>query len=175
MTNKKLIAGLIAMLIAVYGQANPAEEGKTIFMTRCAACHNVNKVMTGPALAGVDERRSMEWITKFVQSSQSLVKSGDKDAVALYQQFNRVQMPDHPDLTKDHIISIVEFIKSESKPVGEEKPPFAKPGTRPTGYKPLSLAKDYWIFLIYLGTIGMLIGVLLFAVHVNSFKQKNNE
>ena len=175
MNNKKLITYLIAMLIAVYGQAVPAEEGKTIFMTRCAACHNVNKVMTGPALAGVDQRRSREWITKFVQSSQSLVKSGDKDAVALYQKFNRVTMPDHPDLTKDHIKSIVEFIKSESKPVGDEKAPFAKPGTRPTGYKPLSLANDYLIFLVYLATVGILLGVLLFAVHVNSFKQKNNE
>jgi len=173
MTNKKLITGLIALLVAVYSQANPAEEGKTIFTSRCAACHNVNKIMTGPALAGVDQRRSMEWITKFIQSSQSLVKSGDKDAVALFQQFNRVPMPDHPDLTSDHIKSIVEYINSESKPIGEQTAPFAKPATRSTGYKPLSLTKDYLIFLVYLAIVGMLIGVLLLAVHVSGYNQKN--
>ncbi len=174
MINKKLITGIIVMFIAVNGKAGPAEDGKTIFMSRCAACHNVNKLMTGPALAGVDQRRSMEWITKFIQSSQSLVKSGDKDAVALYQQFNRVPMPDHPDLTKDHINSIVEFIKSESKPIGEQKAPFAKPGRRDSGYKPLSLSNDYLIFLVYLASVGILIAILLFAVHVNSLKRKSN-
>ncbi|HZI52782.1 MAG TPA: cytochrome c [Chitinophagaceae bacterium] len=172
MTNKKLFACLIVLFISLFVYANPVEDGKIIFTSRCAACHNVNKVLTGPALAGVDQRRSMEWITKFIQSSQSLVKSGDKDAVALFQQFNRVPMPDHPDLTSDHIKSIVEYIKSESKPVGEQVAPFAKPGKREPGYKPLSLQKDYLIFLVYLAIVGMLIAVLLFAVHVNSLKQK---
>ena len=32
-----------------------SKEGKTIFSTRCAGCHNVNKTLTGPALAGVDQ------------------------------------------------------------------------------------------------------------------------
>ncbi|HZF63666.1 MAG TPA: cytochrome c, partial [Chitinophagaceae bacterium] len=72
----------------------PVEEGKSIFATRCAACHNVNKTLTGPALAGVDERRSLEWIVNFVHSSQTMIKNGDKDAVALYKQFNNIPMPD---------------------------------------------------------------------------------
>jgi cytochrome c551/c552 len=100
---------LAILLISFISWANPTpEKGKAIFTTRCAGCHNVNKTLTGPLLAGVDQRRSIEWIIDFVHSSQTMVKSGDKNAVALFEQFNRIPMPDHPDLTDDHIKSIVE-------------------------------------------------------------------
>src|SRR5688500_16613500 len=98
--NAKSLLLLLTLLPAATALADPpAEEGKTIFAARCASCHNVNKDLTGPALAKVDERRSMEWIVSFIRSSQSLVKSGDKDAVAVFEKFNRIPMPDHPDLS----------------------------------------------------------------------------
>ena len=152
--------------------APPVEEGKSIFTSRCAACHNVNKTMTGPALAGIDERRSIDWIIRFVQSSQTLVKSGDKDAVAVFNQFNNIPMPDHPDLSADHIKSVVEFIKSEAKPAGEEAAPFAKPTEQKTPYKPLSLKKDYGFFIAYLGVVALLIAVFVFLVHLNHIRTK---
>jgi len=171
MNTKKLLTALLAIWGTTLVYANPpADEGKTIFNSRCAACHNVNKVLTGPALAGVDQRRSIEWIVKFVNSSQRLVKNGDKDAVAVFQQFNRIPMPDHPDLTADNIKSIVEFIKSEAKPANAEKAPFAKPTKKEPAYKPLSLSEDYLIFIIFLAAVAVLIAVLLFAVKLNSFK-----
>ena len=71
----------------------PEEEGKTIFVSRCASCHHVNKTVVGPALSGVDERRSMDWIINFVHSSQTMVKKGDKDAVGLFKKFNSMPMP----------------------------------------------------------------------------------
>ncbi len=176
MKSKKLLLGLFALLsTATFIHAAPPEEGKTIFISRCAACHNVNKVMTGPALAGIDQRRSMEWITQFIHSSQTLVKSGDKDAVAIFQQFNKVPMPDHPDLTSDHIKSIVEYIKSESKPAGAEKAPFAIPGMKKTSYKPLTIQNDYFFFIGFLMAVAMLMASLLFAAHLKSFQHQMHE
>jgi len=176
MKSKKLLLGLMTFLsTTTFIHANPVEEGKTIFTSRCAACHNVNKVMMGPALAGIDGRRSIEWITKFIHSSQTLVRSGDKEAVAIFQQFNRVPMPDHPDLTSDHIKSIVDYIKSESKLAGEAKAPFAKPGMKKTGYTPLTIQRDYIFFIGYLMAVGMLIAALLFAVHLKGFQRKIEE
>jgi cytochrome c551/c552 len=173
MNTKKLLTGLAALLFTSWAWAvPPVEEGKAIFTSRCAACHNVNKALTGPALAGIDERRSLDWITRFIQSSQSLVKGGDKEAIAVFEQFNRVPMPDHPDLTADHIKSIVEYIKAESKPAGADKAPFAKPTRKETQYQPLSLSKDYLFFLVFLGAVAMLIAVLLFAVRLNAFNRK---
>jgi cytochrome c551/c552 len=149
--------------------APPVEEGKAIFSSRCAACHNVNKVVTGPALAGVDQRRSIEWIINFVHSSQTVIKKGDKDAVALFDKFNKIPMPDHPDLTSDKIKSIVEFIKSEAS-AGTEKAPFNKPGKLRPVYTPLSIT-NYGFFIGYLAVVTLLIFGLLMAVKVKSMER----
>jgi mono/diheme cytochrome c family protein len=171
MKHKILFLFFSLVMAATVMAVPPVEEGKTIFASRCAACHNVNKVLTGPALAGVHERRSMEWIVSFIKSSQSLVKSGDKDAVALYEQFNKIPMPDHPDLTEDNIKNIVEYIKSESQS-GENKAPFAKPVKLRPAYTPLTIA-NYKFFLGYLTVVGMLIVTLLFAVQVKEIERSN--
>ncbi|HEX7846228.1 MAG TPA: cytochrome c [Chitinophagaceae bacterium] len=171
-TKQWIISLLTGLCLSGIANANPIEEGKTLFMTRCAACHNVNKVMTGPALAGVHERRTEEWIIEFVRSSQTLVKSGDKDAVALFEKFNKVPMPDHPDLTSENIKSIIEYIKTETKPVESDAAPFAKPGKKRVDYKPLSIQQDYWFFIGYLIVVGLLISSLLFAVRMKYFQHK---
>ena len=150
--------------------APPVEEGKSIFISRCAACHNINKTLTGPALAGVDQRRSLDWIVNFVHSSQSMVKNGDKDAVALFNQFNNIPMPDHNDLTDAQIKNVVEYIKTETKPAEEETAPFAKPSKLRPNYTPLT-AKNYGFFIAFLSTVAVLIGTLLFAVQVKEYER----
>ena len=148
----------------------PVEEGKSIFISRCAACHNINKTLTGPALAGVDQRRSIDWIINFVHSSQTMVKNGDKDAVALFNQFNHIPMPDHNDLTDEQIKSVVDYIKTETKPVEEEKAPFAKPSRLRPNYTPLT-SKNYGFFIAFLSVITLLIGTLLFAIRVKEYER----
>ena len=171
MSTKLFLATLFTLSLIAANAVPPVEDGKAIFTARCAACHNVNKLMTGPALAGVDKRHSIDWIVSFVQSSQTMVKKGDKDAVALFEKFNKIPMPDHPDLTDVHIKSIVEFVKSETKEVNEEIP-FAKPEKIRPHYTPLSL-RNYSFFIGFLGSIGLLVLVLLFAVEASEYRRKN--
>ena len=168
MKNKLLLTLLVLLGMTTVLFANP-DDGKKIFMTRCAGCHNVNKRLTGPALAGVHERHSIEWIVNFVKSSQTVVKSGDKEAVALFQQFNGIQMPDHSDLSADNIKSIVDYVKSATV-VADTKAPFAKPGKKQTPYVPLSIVSDYRIFIVYLAVVFLLIAILLLAVRINSLQ-----
>ena len=112
---KFLITLLGCIFFAVFeSTALPLDEGKNIFTTRCMACHKIDKDFAGPALANVDQRHTTDWIIKFVHSSQTVIKSGDTSAVALFSKFNGTIMPDHPDLTNDNIKSIVEYIKDES-------------------------------------------------------------
>ena len=168
--NTKSFLAMLFVLFSITGiAAPPIEDGKAIFTTRCAGCHNVNKPMTGPALAGVDKRRSMDWIISFVKSSQTMVKKGDKDAVALFEKFNKIPMPDHADLTEAHIKSVVDFVKSETKEVKEEVP-FATPEKIRPNYTPISLT-DYPFFIGFLGAIGLLILVLLFAVQAGEYRR----
>lgn len=82
-------------------------------------------------------------------------------------------MPDHPDLTADHIKSIVDFIKQEAKPVVKDAPPFARPGKLQPNYIPLSLQKNYPVFIGYLGVVALLIAALLMAVRMTAYR--NNQ
>lgn len=169
MKTKEILLSMLALITLSGLHATPGSDGKTIFTMRCAGCHNVTKILTGPALAGIDERRSIDWIINFVHSSRSVVKSGDPYAVTLFEKFNKIQMPDHPDLTADNIKSIVEYIKSEAT-VRNIKTP--KPVQSLTGYKPLSLSKDYLLLSGYLFVVAVLIGILLFAVYVKDYQRK---
>ena len=171
MKNKFLVSLLFISVVGLAAHASPEPplEGKTIFMSRCAACHNVNKPLTGPALAGVDERRSIDWIINFVHSSQEMVKAGDKDAVALFEQFNRIPMPDHKDLTPENIKSIVEFIKAETVATTDSEAPFAKPPKKLAKYA-LIAPGDYWLFGGLILAVIMLIGAMVFAAKVKAMK-----
>ena len=151
----------------------PTEEGKSIFMSRCAACHNVNKNMTGPALSGVDLRRSIDWIISFVQSSQSMVKKGDTTAIALFEKFKRIQMPDHADLTNQNIKNIVAYIKAESKLIPDDKAPFVRPGQKKPTYLPISI-RNYGFFIVYFAVVIALILTLYFAVQLKTFERNKS-
>ena len=168
----KLKLFILALVAVTFVRATPPlEEGKTIFAARCASCHNINKVVVGPALANVHERHSIDWIVNFVHSPQTLIKNGDKAAVALFNQFNHIQMPDHPDLTADNIKNIVEYIKSESTAAPADAAPFVKPLQVYTAYQPLSI-HNYGFFIGYLFVVALLIAGLLIAVQVKSFERK---
>jgi len=147
------------------------DKGKTIFTTRCTSCHNVNAQLVGPALANVEERRPVEWIISFVNSPQAMISKKDKDAVALYNKFNQVTMPDHTDLSSDDIKNVLAYIKSETKTATVETAPFAKPGMPAPNYYPLTFTGNYGFFISYLVSVLVLVLVLVFAVNVKDMQR----
>ena len=165
----KLALFLAATSLSIIASAAPpVDEGKAIFTARCAGCHNIHKPLTGPALAGVDQRRSLDWIIDFVHSSQSVIKKGDKEAIALFKQFNNIPMPDHTDLTAAQIGNVVEYIKSETNaPTQKEVKNEDKPVST---YLPIEL-RNYGFLLIFFSLLVLLVGVVLFAIKVNRYKK----
>lgn len=107
------ISGVLVIFICL-GLTAPimaAESGQEIFQSQCAACHTIGSGrLVGPDLAGVTERRTQTWLTRFIQSSQSLVKSGDADAVAMFEQFSGIIMPDFP-LTDAKVNELLAYIR----------------------------------------------------------------
>lgn len=168
-------ARIPALAIAILMTLNtwavpPAAEGKTIFTSRCAGCHSVTKKLLGPALTGVDQRHSMEWIVQFVQSSQTLVKSGDKEAVAIFDQY-KIPMPDHRDLTADNIKNIVAYIQEETKAAAAPAvavPTDASPKVDYIGFS----SGNYGLLLTYAGLLVLLVGSLLFLVQVKALRRR---
>ena len=53
---KTSITGTILFLGLSLGNTANAQDGKALFQANCASCHAVNKKLTGPALAGVEDR-----------------------------------------------------------------------------------------------------------------------
>src|SRR3990167_2837865 len=87
------------------------ESGKQIFQRSCAACHSIGGGrLVGPDLKGVNDKRPEDWLLKFIKSSQKLVKSGDKTAAALFEEFNKMPMPDQA-LSDNQIKKVLAHIK----------------------------------------------------------------
>ncbi|MCB9503219.1 MAG: cytochrome c [Deferribacteres bacterium] len=85
-----------------------------MFKQVCVACHTINQgKLVGPDLADVHTRRSEEWLLKFIKSSQSVVNSGDPVATVLFEEFNKIPMPDN-NFTDDQIRKIIAYIASNS-------------------------------------------------------------
>ncbi|MCF6347326.1 MAG: cytochrome c [Flavobacteriaceae bacterium] len=91
-----------------------AQEGESLFKSKCATCHKTsNKRSIGPGLANVHEKYTKEWFKNFVNSSQTLIKSGDADAVKIFEEYNKVIMPDQA-LSDAELNALFDYIKSVS-------------------------------------------------------------
>jgi mono/diheme cytochrome c family protein len=110
---RKNVAGflVVAGWLSGFQLASAQESGKQIFQKSCAACHSIGGGrLVGPDLAGVTDRRPEDWLLKFTKSSQTLVKSGDKTAMALFEEFNKIPMPDQA-LSDEQIKKVLAHIK----------------------------------------------------------------
>ena len=88
------------------------QSGKKLFNANCAACHKINKRAVGPALKGVSEKYDREWLYSWIKNSTAMVKSGDAQAVAIYEEYNGSVMTSFPQLSEtdiDNIISYTDF------------------------------------------------------------------
>jgi mono/diheme cytochrome c family protein len=118
--SKKFWGALIAVFLFTTSTDLQAQNGEAIFKQNCSACHSVGKGrLVGPDLSGVTNRRSAEWLLKFTKSSQGLIKSGDGDAKAIFNEYNQMLMPDFPQLSDADVQSVFAFIESKSPAVVE--------------------------------------------------------
>lgn len=86
----------VLVLLSVFAAPAWAEDGPgALFNRRCRACHTFGGGdLVGPDLKGVTDRHTREWLTRWISSSQTLVRSGDPAANALFQKFHQIPMPD---------------------------------------------------------------------------------
>ncbi|GAA4445214.1 hypothetical protein GCM10023188_48080 [Pontibacter saemangeumensis] len=126
-----LVAGLL-LVGSPAAQAQDAVAGKAIFEGNCTACHSLEADIVGPALKDVHKRRGDEWLVSFIKNSQEMVQAGDKDAVVLFEKFNKVPMPAFGgSLSDEDISNVIAYIKAESEKPAEavaEVPATPAPG-----------------------------------------------
>lgn len=102
----------ISVALAWLGSQGVAQTGQELYAKFCIACHSIGGGrLVGPDLKGITNKRSETWLLSWIKSSQTMVKSGDKDAVAIFKEFNQIPMPDQP-LSEDQIRSILAYVAS---------------------------------------------------------------
>ncbi|ESU23174.1 Alternative complex III, protein A [Flavobacterium enshiense DK69] len=114
------------------GAGDPA-KGKAIFNTNCAACHKLDAKSTGPALRGVADKYDKEWVYKWVHNSAEVIKSGDADAVKIFEEFNKTPMPGFPQLSTEDIDNILAYTSVKEEAPAAAATTAAAPGAAQEG------------------------------------------
>ena len=122
MTILRSLAKIVSILLfttlsSTIGNQLNAQDGKALFQQNCASCHAVNKKLTGPALAGVEERWSEKKnLYAWIKNSAAFLKTGDPSANKLYEEYNKVAMNNFPGLADADIDAILAYIKTVPAP-----------------------------------------------------------
>ena len=96
------------------------KEGRKLYNNLCASCHKLDRKLIGPALAGVTERRENDWLKAWIKNNAALRASGDRDAIAIFNEYNGSVMSAFPQLSDTQIDDILYYTE-----VGNPKPVLA--------------------------------------------------
>ena len=94
--------------------AAAAKRGQSLFQNRgCIGCHSIGKgKRSGPDLAGVTQRRSLEWLRRWLANPTSMFDT-DSTAKALLAEFNNTRMPNLR-LKPEEVDALLQYIQQES-------------------------------------------------------------
>ena len=102
---------LVTLLLPSLGLSQEADiqAGKALFNTNCAACHQLNRKAVGPALRGVTEKYDKEWLYSWIKNGTQMIKDGDPQAVAIWEEYNRAVMTNYPQFSNEQIDNILAY------------------------------------------------------------------
>ena len=110
--------GLIILLTfstSLSAQDGDPTKGKSLFNANCAACHQLDKKMTGPALRNVEQRLADDegldraWISAWIRNSSGVIKSGDAYGNKIYNEYSGAAMTPMPQLSDEDISDILAY------------------------------------------------------------------
>ena len=87
-----------------------ASEGKQIFNAKCTACHNANRRLIGPAMKGIYDRRSPEWVMNIMLNPDQMLNE-DPIAIALLKEYNNIIMINQ-NLTVEEAEKLAEYFRT---------------------------------------------------------------
>ena len=90
--------------------AEMASAGEQIYNAKCTICHMTNERMIGPALAGVYDRRSPEWVLNMLLNPEGMLKE-DPIAIALLKEYNNAIMTNSA-LSEQEAKEVAEYLRT---------------------------------------------------------------
>ena len=123
-SNRRSLGSVLAAFIFFFSVTTvsafegDASNGKKLFKSQCASCHKLDKKLIGPALSGVTDKYSEEWLLAWIRNNAELRASGDADAIAIFEEYNGSVMSAFPALSDQDIFDILQYtIEGDKKPV----------------------------------------------------------
>ena len=102
------LVALLTPSLSISQEAD-VQAGKNLFNTNCAACHQLNRKAVGPALRGVTDKYDKEWLYKWIKNGTQMIKDGDPQAVAIWEEYNRAVMTNYPQFSNQDIDNILAY------------------------------------------------------------------
>ena len=84
-------------------------RGENVFNSKCSACHKLDEKYVGPALAGVTERRTPEWIMNMILNPEEMTK---KDPIAQDLLAQHLTQMTFQNITEDEARYMLEYFRS---------------------------------------------------------------
>ena len=144
-------------------------KGKSLYNANCASCHKLNKKLIGPALKGVSAKYDKEWLYAWIKNSAAMIKAGDEQAIAIYEEYNKVAMNAFPQLSNEDIDNILAYTDYVPEPVATST---AVSGAQSSTGEP-SLANDIILGLLIVVLLVLVTMLYLVTKTLTSIAEKN--
>jgi len=108
--NNKGVGPITSVVFGTEIDAEMAKAGENTFSTICVACHMAEQRMIGPALKGVYERRSPEWVMNMILNPDGMLKE-DPIAKALLKEYNNAIMLNQ-NLSEEDARAVAEYLRT---------------------------------------------------------------
>jgi len=151
---------LLTFSTSLIAQEGDPVNGKSLYNSNCAACHKLDKAMTGPALRNIEARLAdeqgldREWLSAWIRNSSALIKSGDAYANKVFNDNNGIAMTAFPQLSDQDISDILAYTAEEKK-----EPIVAPNAVADAGAQEGGVSND-----LILGALAVLFGLLAMAL-----------
>jgi cytochrome c2 len=114
---------LVTFLGIAAAAAAQGQDSADYYRQNCLACHTIGgKRMVGPDLKDVTQRKTGEWLMKFLLDPKGMVDSGDAYAAQIVKESHGMVMPTIKSLDRARAEAVLNLIENESK---AEAPRFA--------------------------------------------------
>ena len=112
---KRFIPVVIFLSLLSFANNSVAQDGKALFKANCAACHAIDKDLTGPALKDVETRwPSKALLVTWIKNWNKAVATGDPYAVKI-KDWGAAQMSVFENLSDKEVDAILGYVAEAGK------------------------------------------------------------
>jgi Cytochrome c/Cytochrome c7 and related cytochrome c len=115
---QRILSTALFLLVFSFGFRAFGQEGKALFIEKCASCHHPINNGTGPALKGAegrigDKKKLYAWI----RNNQAVLATGDPYYTQLYNERGKAAMNLFTTITDAEIGAILKYVEDYKPPV----------------------------------------------------------